>query len=169
MLWALGSWAAPAFLSHLPRDRRRLTPPPHTLLQMGWGDLGIYGEPSRETPNLDRMAAEGMLFPNFYSANPLCSPCKLGLTCRPGKGGGHPGSLASGCGLSPWGPSPVLSQATGAVGPVRVGRYRWLWWPLLRTAVCAAEMAYEPDPGGRGGEAGRAGAPSGGAGRGARG
>lgn len=44
---------------------------------MGWGDLGVYGEPSRETPNLDRMAAEGMLFPNFYSANPLCSPCKL--------------------------------------------------------------------------------------------
>lgn len=47
---------------------------------MGWGDLGVYGEPSRETPNLDQMAAEGMLFPNFYSANPLCSPCKLGLT-----------------------------------------------------------------------------------------
>lgn len=49
------------------------------FLQMGWGDLGVYGEPSRETPNLDRMAAEGMLFPNFYTANPLCSPCKSGL------------------------------------------------------------------------------------------
>lgn len=47
-----------------------------SFLQMGWGDLGVYGEPSRETPNLDRMAAEGMLFPNFYTANPLCSPCK---------------------------------------------------------------------------------------------
>ena len=45
---------------------------------MGWGDLGVYGEPSRETPNLDRMAVEGMLFPNFYTANPLCSPCKSG-------------------------------------------------------------------------------------------
>ncbi|XP_043541317.1 N-acetylgalactosamine-6-sulfatase-like [Chiloscyllium plagiosum] len=43
---------------------------------VGWGDLGVFGEPSRETPNLDRMAAEGMLFPNFYTANPLCSPCK---------------------------------------------------------------------------------------------
>lgn len=49
------------------------------FLQMGWGDLGVYGEPSRETPNLDRMAAEGMFFPNFYTANPLCSPCKSGL------------------------------------------------------------------------------------------
>uniref|UniRef100_A0A287D0Y0 N-acetylgalactosamine-6-sulfatase n=1 Tax=Ictidomys tridecemlineatus TaxID=43179 RepID=A0A287D0Y0_ICTTR len=46
---------------------------------MGWGDLGVYGEPSRETPNLDQMAAEGMLFPNFYSANPLCSPSRAAL------------------------------------------------------------------------------------------
>ncbi|XP_057609627.1 N-acetylgalactosamine-6-sulfatase isoform X4 [Chionomys nivalis] len=46
---------------------------------MGWGDLGVNGEPSRETPNLDRMAIEGMLFPNFYSANPLCSPSRAAL------------------------------------------------------------------------------------------
>lgn len=44
--------------------------------QMGWGDLGVFGQPSKETPNLDAMAAQGMLFPNFYTANPLCSPCK---------------------------------------------------------------------------------------------
>lgn len=43
---------------------------------MGWGDLGVFGQPSKETPNLDSMAAQGMLFPNFYTANPLCSPCK---------------------------------------------------------------------------------------------
>ncbi|XP_029094526.1 N-acetylgalactosamine-6-sulfatase isoform X16 [Monodon monoceros] len=57
--------------------------PPNILLllmdDMGWGDLGVYGEPSRETPNLDRMAAEGMLFPNFYTANPLCSPSRAAL------------------------------------------------------------------------------------------
>ncbi|XP_072492439.1 N-acetylgalactosamine-6-sulfatase isoform X3 [Notamacropus eugenii] len=46
---------------------------------MGWGDLGVFGEPSKETPNLDRMAAEGMLFPNFYTANPLCSPSRAAL------------------------------------------------------------------------------------------
>ncbi|XP_072926630.1 N-acetylgalactosamine-6-sulfatase [Hemitrygon akajei] len=46
---------------------------------MGWGDLGVYGEPSRETPNLDRMATEGMLFPNFYAGNPLCSPSRAAL------------------------------------------------------------------------------------------
>ncbi|XP_064599752.1 N-acetylgalactosamine-6-sulfatase-like [Liolophura sinensis] len=46
---------------------------------MGWGDLGVFGEPSKETPNLDQMAAFGMLFPDFYSANPLCSPSRAAL------------------------------------------------------------------------------------------
>ena len=46
------------------------------MLQMGWGDLGIFGEPSMETTHLDQMAREGMIFTDFYSANPLCSPCE---------------------------------------------------------------------------------------------
>lgn len=49
------------------------------LFQMGWGDIGVFGEPSKETPHLDKMAAEGMMFPNFYAANPLCSPCMYAL------------------------------------------------------------------------------------------
>uniref|UniRef100_A0A8C0X6K0 N-acetylgalactosamine-6-sulfatase n=1 Tax=Castor canadensis TaxID=51338 RepID=A0A8C0X6K0_CASCN len=57
--------------------------PPNIVLllmdDMGWGDLGVYGEPSKETPNLDQMASEGMLFPSFYSANPLCSPSRAAL------------------------------------------------------------------------------------------
>ena len=44
---------------------------------MGWGDLGVYGNPAKETPYLDEMASEGMVLPDFYSANPLCSPCML--------------------------------------------------------------------------------------------
>ncbi|XP_040981579.1 N-acetylgalactosamine-6-sulfatase isoform X2 [Aquila chrysaetos chrysaetos] len=46
---------------------------------MGWGDLGAFGEPSKETPNLDQMASEGMLFLDFYTANPLCSPSRAAL------------------------------------------------------------------------------------------
>uniref|UniRef100_A0A8D2Q5Y2 N-acetylgalactosamine-6-sulfatase n=1 Tax=Varanus komodoensis TaxID=61221 RepID=A0A8D2Q5Y2_VARKO len=49
------------------------------FLQMGWGDLGVFGHPARETPNLDQMAAEGMIFPDFYTANPLCSPSRAAL------------------------------------------------------------------------------------------
>uniref|UniRef100_A0A3B3CEY7 N-acetylgalactosamine-6-sulfatase n=1 Tax=Oryzias melastigma TaxID=30732 RepID=A0A3B3CEY7_ORYME len=48
-------------------------------LQMGWGDLGVFGQPSKETPNLDAMAAQGILFPDFYTANPLCSPSRAAL------------------------------------------------------------------------------------------
>jgi hypothetical protein len=44
---------------------------------MGWGDLGVFGEPNRETPNLDRMASQGLIMPNFYTGAPLCSPCKF--------------------------------------------------------------------------------------------
>ncbi|XP_052230670.1 N-acetylgalactosamine-6-sulfatase-like [Dreissena polymorpha] len=46
---------------------------------MGWGDLGVFGEPNRETVNLDQLAKEGMIFPSFYSANPLCSPSRAAL------------------------------------------------------------------------------------------
>ncbi|XP_049515531.1 N-acetylgalactosamine-6-sulfatase, partial [Dermacentor silvarum] len=46
---------------------------------MGWGDLGIFGQPAKETPNLDEMASEGMLFTDFYAANPVCSPSRAAL------------------------------------------------------------------------------------------
>lgn len=46
---------------------------------MGWGDLGVFGEPSKETPNLDKMAKEGIVLTDFYTANPLCSPSRAAL------------------------------------------------------------------------------------------
>lgn len=46
---------------------------------LGWGDLGILGQPFKETPHLDLMASQGLLFLNFYSANPLCSPSRASL------------------------------------------------------------------------------------------
>lgn len=46
---------------------------------MGYGDLGVFGEPNKETPNLDKMAAEGVLLTDFYTANPLCSPSRAAL------------------------------------------------------------------------------------------
>ena len=45
-------------------------------MQLGWGDLGCFGEPNKETPYLDQMAREGMILTNFYSAAAICSPCK---------------------------------------------------------------------------------------------
>ena len=43
---------------------------------LGYGDLGCYGSPVNVTPALDRMAAEGMRFTDFYMASPVCSPSR---------------------------------------------------------------------------------------------
>jgi arylsulfatase A-like enzyme len=46
---------------------------------LGYGDLGCFGHPTIRTPNLDRMAAEGMRFTQFYSAACVCTPSRAAL------------------------------------------------------------------------------------------
>lgn len=46
---------------------------------LGFGDLGVHGHPHIRTPNLDRLAREGIRFTNFYSTAPVCSPSRVGL------------------------------------------------------------------------------------------
>lgn len=41
--------------------------------------LGCAGNPEIRTPNLDRLAAEGIRFENFFSASPVCSPARATL------------------------------------------------------------------------------------------
>ncbi|XP_025967228.2 arylsulfatase A isoform X1 [Dromaius novaehollandiae] len=57
-------------------------PPSFVLLladDLGFGDLGSYGHPSSATPHLDRMAARGLRFTDFYSSSPVCSPSRAAL------------------------------------------------------------------------------------------
>src|SRR5262245_50131685 len=46
---------------------------------MGYGDLSSYGRKEYRTPNLDKLASQGIKFVNAYSAAPLCTPTRTAL------------------------------------------------------------------------------------------
>ena len=46
---------------------------------LGYGDPGCYGNPEIKTPNLDRLANEGLRFTNCYAAAANCSPARTGI------------------------------------------------------------------------------------------
>ncbi|MBN1986278.1 MAG: sulfatase [Prolixibacteraceae bacterium] len=54
---------------------------------MGYGDVGVYGATGFATPNLDKLAARGMRFSNFYAAQPVCSASRAGILtgCYPNR------------------------------------------------------------------------------------
>ncbi|MEI7828763.1 MAG: sulfatase [Prolixibacteraceae bacterium] len=56
---------------------------------MGYGDLGCYGATGYKTPNLDRMASQGVRFTNFVSAQAVCSASRAGIMagCYPNRVG----------------------------------------------------------------------------------
>lgn len=69
-------------LATAPAATRRSTSPNFVILfadDLGYGDLSCYGHPTIRTPNLDRMAAEGLRFTDFYSAAPVCTPSRAAL------------------------------------------------------------------------------------------
>ena len=57
--------------------------PPNVVVvftdDQGYGDLSCFGHPTIHTPNIDRMASEGMKLTQFYVASPVCSPSRAAL------------------------------------------------------------------------------------------
>ena len=57
--------------------------PPNIVIlfadDLGYGDLGSYGSPYIRTPNLDRLAAQGQRWTDFYAVAPVCSPSRGAL------------------------------------------------------------------------------------------
>jgi uncharacterized sulfatase len=47
---------------------------------MGWTDLSCFGNDEAQTPNIDRMAAEGIAFERFYVNSPICSPSRVAIS-----------------------------------------------------------------------------------------
>lgn len=65
-------------------DGRTASPhPPNVVLifvdDMGYGDLGCFGATGYQTPNIDRLAAQGMRFTQFYAAQAVCSASRAAL------------------------------------------------------------------------------------------
>lgn len=69
VLWIAGASAAPT--------------PPNIILfladDMGAFDLGCQGHPTIASPNIDRLAREGMRFTQFYTGHPLCTPSRTSI------------------------------------------------------------------------------------------
>ncbi len=76
------SFAAAAF-SALPRLRAPRGRPPNILFiladDLGYGDLSCYGRPDYRTPQLDRLAREGLRFTGNYTAAAVCTPTRVAL------------------------------------------------------------------------------------------
>lgn len=72
-----------AALLFSPAARATDPPRPNVVIllcdDLGYGDLGCFGHPAIRTPNLDRLAADGMRLTDCYSAMPVCSPSRAGL------------------------------------------------------------------------------------------
>ena len=58
---------------------------------LGYGDLGCYGNRVHATPNLDRLAAEGQRWTSFYASGATCVPSRRGLMT-----GRHPSLMGQG-------------------------------------------------------------------------
>ena len=72
------------FTSQLFSQNPSNSNPPNIVMifidDMGWGDLGCYGNPDIKTPNIDALAERGIRFEQFYVASPICSPSRVAVT-----------------------------------------------------------------------------------------
>jgi len=79
---------------------------------MGWADSSTYGSTFYQTPNMTRLAEEGMLFTDGYAASPLCSPTRASIMS-----GQYPARLHMTVAVTP------KSQANPKAHPPAAGQY----------------------------------------------
>ncbi|MFE5920253.1 sulfatase [Streptomyces sp. NPDC056468] len=100
---------------------------------LGWADLSSYGAPHIRTPNLDRLARQGVRFTNAYSGSATCSPTRFSLyTGRyPGR---TPGGLAEPIanrtqGLDPNHPTLASLLKRAGYATALIGKWHCGWLP----------------------------------------
>jgi len=83
LTWTLWLMVVGASIAVASADTKALPDRPNLVIiftdDQGYADVGCFGATGFETPNLDRMAAEGMRFTDFYSAAPVCTPSRAAL------------------------------------------------------------------------------------------
>lgn len=84
---------AATLISGNPARAEKLSPTPNIILiyldDMGYGDLSLTGASGYATPNIDRMARQGVFFSHYYSPQAVCSASRVGLLtgCYPNRVG----------------------------------------------------------------------------------
>ncbi len=87
---------------------------------LGFGDLGAYGQKRFETPALDRLAREGTRFTHYYSGSTVCAPSRAALMT--GKHTGH--AWVRGNGALPEGDVPLRAEEVTIAELLRARGYR---------------------------------------------
>ncbi|MDE0821708.1 MAG: sulfatase-like hydrolase/transferase [Opitutales bacterium] len=109
---------------------------------MTYSDLGCYGNPDVNTPNLDRLAHQGLRFTRCYNSAPICSPLRQSLYSGlyPVRNGAHPNHSRVYDGikslphcLRPLGYRVAIvgkrHEAPASAFPFEMlGRQPWRWW-----------------------------------------
>lgn len=87
---------------------------------LGYGDLGCYGQTKIRTPHLDRLAAEGLRFTQHYAGNAVCAPSRCVLMT-----GRHPGHahVRDNRSYQPEGQEPLLADALTIPGLLKAAGY----------------------------------------------
>jgi len=141
MQLAVSSWVALAFAalavqcdaSHgqAPENTPAARPPNIVLIvadDLGWGELGCYGQTKIHTPNIDRLAADGMRFTQFYAGAPVCAPSRCALLT--GLHSGH-GFIRNNIEVMPEGQLPIpdatvtLAERLKSAGYATSGVGKW--------------------------------------------
>lgn len=124
-LFLLSAVRAQTPLDRIPVYHRTAKTPNIVLIladDLGYGDIGCYGQSRIETPNLDRAAAEGMQFMQAYAGSTVCMPSRCALMT--GLHSGH-GQLRSNDGGALKPDTITLARVTHAAGYLNCALGKW--------------------------------------------